>query len=133
MVTAVEVDAETESRLEELQTEIRIKTGRSVTQNELLKRLVTLAYESRGEVVDSFRESTVPLTKTEKAATQEGRVSSGVESDAGDVDELLYGQNKWIVSTVARVSSRSSSGSFIWITGQQAESQCTLPFSGSLY
>ena len=90
MVTAVEVDTETESRLKELQVEIRLKTGRSVTESELLERLVDMAYESSAEIVDSFRESTVPLTEAEKAAMQEGRVSSGVESDETDIDKMIY-------------------------------------------
>ena len=38
--------------------------------------------------------STVPLTKTEEAAMQEGRYSSGLENDEDDIDELLYGQNE---------------------------------------
>ena len=89
--TAAAVDADTESRLEELRAEIRINPGQSVAQNELPKRLVDLASESRVEVVDSFRESTVPLTETEKVAMQKGRFSSGGESDADDVDDTLYG------------------------------------------
>jgi len=91
MATAVKVDEETKSRLEELQAEIRLRAGRSVTQKELLERLIDDAYESRAEVIDSFRESTVPLTETEKAAMQEGRVSSGVETDEEDIDDILYG------------------------------------------
>lgn len=38
-------------------------------------------------------ESTVPLAKAEKAAMQEGRFSSGVETDEDDTDELLYVQD----------------------------------------
>jgi len=91
MATAVKVDEETKSRLEELQAEIRLRAGRSVTQKELLERLIDDAYESRAEVIDSFRESTVPLTEAEKAAMQEGRVSSGVETDEADIDDILYG------------------------------------------
>lgn len=91
MATAVKVDEDTKSRLEELQAEIRLRAGRSVTQKELLERLIDDAYESRAEVIDSFRESTVPLTEAEKAAMQEGRISSGVETDEDDIDDILYG------------------------------------------
>ena len=90
MATAVEVDAETKSRLEELQAEIRLKAGQSVTESELLERLVDMAYESRTEGVDSFRESAIPLTEAEKAAMQEGRISSGVEIDEDNVDKIIY-------------------------------------------
>jgi len=91
MATAVKVDDSAKSRLEELQAEIRLRTGKNVTQQELLTRLIDDAYESRAEVIDSFRESTVPLSADEKDATREGRISSGVETDEEDVDEILYG------------------------------------------
>jgi len=73
MATAVKVDDGAKSRLEELQAEIRLKTGENVTQQELLSRLIDEAYESRSEFIDSFRESSVPLSEDEKAAMQRGR------------------------------------------------------------
>lgn len=91
MSKAVKVDEDSKSRLEELQAEIRLQTGQSVTQQELLSRLIDDAYESREEVIDSFRESTVPLSDAEKAAMEGGRFSSGVETDEEDIDEILYG------------------------------------------
>jgi hypothetical protein len=53
--------------------------------------LIDDAYASRAELVDSFRESAVPLTEEEKAAMRGGRISSGVETDEDDIDEILYG------------------------------------------
>jgi hypothetical protein len=91
MATAVKVDEDAKSRLEELQAEIRLRTGEKVTQQELLTRLIDDAYESREEFVDSFRESTVPLSEAEKESMRAGRISSGVETDEEDIDEILYG------------------------------------------
>jgi hypothetical protein len=91
MATAVKVDEDAKSRLEELQAEIRLRTGEKVTQQELLTRLIDDAYESREEVIDSFRDSTVPLSEAEKEAMRRGRISSGVETDEEDIDEILYG------------------------------------------
>jgi hypothetical protein len=91
MATAVKVDEDAKARLEELQAEIRLRTGESVTQQELLTRLIDDAYESREDVIDSFRESVVPLSDAEKEAMRRGRVSSGVETDEEDIDEILYG------------------------------------------
>ncbi|RQG98866.1 hypothetical protein [Natrarchaeobius oligotrophus] len=91
MATAVKVDENAKSRLEELQAEIRIQTGSSVTQQELLTRLIDDAYESRDDVIDSFRESRVPLSDAEKETMQRGRFSSGVETGEEDIDEILYG------------------------------------------
>ncbi|MFB6359768.1 MAG: hypothetical protein ABEH59_00435 [Halobacteriales archaeon] len=90
MPTAVKVDEDAKSRLEELQAEIRLRTGQKVTQQALLTRLIDEAYESRSEVIDSFREPTVPLSEAEKEAMQRGRISSGVETDEADIDEILY-------------------------------------------
>lgn len=91
MATAVKVDEGAKSRLEELQAEIRLRTGTKVTQQELLTRLIDEAYESRDEVIDSFRSATVPLSEEERAAMQRGRFSSGVETDEADIDDVLYG------------------------------------------
>lgn len=91
MATAVKVDENAKSRLEELQAEIRLRTGNKVTQQELLSRLIDDAYESRADVIDSFRESSVPLSDAEKKAMHRGRISSGVATDEDDIDEILYG------------------------------------------
>jgi hypothetical protein len=91
MATAVKVDEGAKSRLEELQAEIRLRTGESVTQQELLSRLIDEAYTSREELIDSFRSAAVPLSEAQKAQMREGRISSGVETDEEDIDEILYG------------------------------------------
>ncbi len=91
MTTSVKVDEHSKSRLEELQAEIRLRTGKNVTQQDLLSRLITDAHESREDVIDSFRGSTVPLSDEEKATMQQGRISSGVETDEADIDDILYG------------------------------------------
>lgn len=91
MATAVKMDEETKSHLEELQAEIRLRTGEKVTQQEILERLVEDAYDSTSDFVDSFRRSTVPLSDEEKAAMQDGRIQSGVETDEDDIDDVLYG------------------------------------------
>ena len=62
-----------------------------VTQQELLTRLIDDAYAPREEVIDSFRNTTVPLSEAEKEAMRERRISSGVETDEEDIDEILYG------------------------------------------
>jgi hypothetical protein len=59
MATAVKMDEETKAHLEELQAEIRLRTGSKVTQQEILERLVEEAYESKSAFVDSFRETKV--------------------------------------------------------------------------
>lgn len=91
MGTAVKVDADAKSRLEELQAEIRLETGEKITQQELLSRLIDDAYESREEIIESFRDTSVPLSEAEKTAMGEGRIQSGVETDEDDIDDILYG------------------------------------------
>lgn len=91
MATAVKVEEEAKSRLEELQAEIRLRTGTKVTQQELLTRLIDEAYASHEEVIDSFREETVPLSEDDKERMREGQFSSGVKTDEDDIDDILYG------------------------------------------
>ena len=91
MATAVKMDEETKSTLEELQAEIKLKTGKKVTQQEVLSRLVESVSESRSEFVDSFRETSVSLSEEEIEQFNKGMISSGVETDEEDIDEILYG------------------------------------------
>jgi hypothetical protein len=91
MATAVKMDEETKSKLEELQAEIKLKTGKNVTQQEVLARLVESASESRAAFVDSFRDGEAALSEAELERFNAGMISSGVETDEEDVDEILYG------------------------------------------
>lgn len=90
MVTAVKMGEDTKSKLEELQAEIKLRTGRKVTQQEVLEQLVESAYTSRDAFIDSFRDSAT-LSDAELAAFNEGQISSGVATDEDDIDEILYG------------------------------------------
>ena len=90
MVTSVKMDQATKDRLERLQAEIRLKTGRRVTQQELLERLVAEAASSTDELIDAFREQHVPVDEGARAAFHEGTIASGVETDEEDIDEILY-------------------------------------------
>lgn len=91
MATAVKMDEETKSELEALQAEIKLKTGKNVTQQEVLARLVESAVESRTEFVDSFRDAPDALSEDELTAFNEGMIASGVETDEEDIDDILYG------------------------------------------
>lgn len=91
MATAVRMDEETKSKLEELQAEIKLRTGQRATQQEILGRLVDSAIESRAEFVDSFRDGTDALSADEIDRFDSGTISSGVETDEDDIDEILYG------------------------------------------
>jgi hypothetical protein len=88
MTTSVKMDEETKSRLEDLQAEIKLETGRKVTQQELLDRIVTHAFATKSEVVDSFRERTVPLSDEEIERFNEGTFDSGIETDEDDEDDI---------------------------------------------
>ncbi len=91
MATSVKMDDDTKSRLERLQAEIRLETGRRVTQQEILARLVERAIESKADLIDSFREDRVPLADADSERFHDGMVSSGVTTTEDDIDDVLYG------------------------------------------
>jgi ABC-type polysaccharide/polyol phosphate transport system ATPase subunit len=59
----VKIDADAKSQPEALQVEVRLRTGHNVTQQAILTRLISDAYESYHESVDSFWDISVPLSK----------------------------------------------------------------------
>lgn len=91
MSTSVKVTDQTKSHLEELQAEIRLETGRKVTQQELLERIVSETYDSKDELIASFRDEFEPLTDDEIERWMSGTISTGIETDESDIDDILYG------------------------------------------
>lgn len=91
MATAVRMDAETKDRLEELQALIKLETGRKVTQQELLERLVEHGLADRDAIVDAFRTPRLPLSDDEVEALLAGATDWGVETTEEEIDEILYG------------------------------------------
>ena len=91
MATAVKMDRESKSKLEDLQAEIKLKTGTKVTQQEILARLLDSAMESRAEFIDSFRDGPASLSEAEIEQFNRGTIASGVETTEEDIDDILYG------------------------------------------
>lgn len=91
MATAVKMDEETKSKLEALQAEITLKTGRKVTQQAILERLVESAYASKAELIDSFRDGSTALSADEVEQFFDATFQSGIETDEDDIDDILYG------------------------------------------
>lgn len=92
MSTSIKVTDITKSYLEELQAEIRLETGTNVTQQDLLERIVTNTYESKDEIIDSYRDDFEPLSEEEIDQWLSGTVDSGIETTEEDIDEVLYGE-----------------------------------------
>ena len=90
MATSVEMDEETSSRLEELQAQIKLETGRKVTQQELLRRLVDDAYTSISGLIESFRETDLSLSDEEVEEFLSGTTAGGDPVDEEDIDHVLY-------------------------------------------
>ena len=84
------MDDQTRSRLERLQAEIRLRTGKRVSKQEILKRIVKTKLESKTEIIDSFTDELVPLTEAEKEAFHDGMMTAGVSTREEDIDEILY-------------------------------------------
>ena len=90
MATSVKIDEETKSRLEELQAEVKLETGRKVTQQELLRRLVDDALTSTSELIESFRETDVSLSDAEIEEFLSGTTAGGDPVDEENIDHALY-------------------------------------------
>lgn len=92
MATSVTVDEATKDRLEQLQAAIERETGREVTQQELLDRIVAREFESREALVDSFRDDWEGLSDEELEQFMSGTAASGDPVDEDELDDVLYGE-----------------------------------------
>jgi len=91
MAIAVKIDEEAKAELEELQAEIKLKTGTKITQQELLSQLIRSAADNRSEVIDSFRDGRVALSETDIEQFNQGMIASGVETEESAIDDSPYG------------------------------------------
>lgn len=93
MATSVKMAADTKSRLEELQAAIKLETGTKVTQQELLDRIVDHAFDSRDDLIDSFRDDDdwEGLSEEEIERFLSGTTDWGLETTEEEIDEILYG------------------------------------------
>jgi hypothetical protein len=89
MTTSVKIGESAKDRLEQLQAEIRLETGTSVTQQDLLDRLIDRQYASREDIVDSYRDEWEGLSEDEIEQWLSGAGSWG-DSDPSDLDEARY-------------------------------------------
>lgn len=93
MATSVKIDERAKSRLEELQAEIKLETGTKVTQQELLDRIVEHAFDSKEELIDSFRidDEWDGLSEEEIEQWLSETTATGNPVDEEEIDEVLYG------------------------------------------
>lgn len=94
MTTSVKMSEETKSRLEELQAIVKLETGRKVSQQEVLDRLVRRGYDSREDFVASFEEPTLPLSEEERERFHAGTFASDEPIDEEDIDRILYDEEQ---------------------------------------
>ncbi|CCQ34196.1 hypothetical protein HLRTI_000644 [Halorhabdus tiamatea SARL4B] len=92
MATSVRISTDTKDKLEQLQAEIKLETGRKVTQQEVLDRAVNREFDSRKSLIDSFRDDYDGLSEAEIDQFLSGTSDWGIETSEEDVDRILYGE-----------------------------------------
>lgn len=95
MSSPVEISDRAKSRLEALQAEISEVIDRQVSQREILERVVERGYDSKADLVNSFRSETdrrsgEPPTDEEMEAFFSGTSDWGFETSEAEIDEVLY-------------------------------------------
>jgi hypothetical protein len=95
-MASVPVDERTKAMLGELQERIERETGRAVTQQEVLERVVEHGFESPDALVDSFRADSEGDDEFEGLSDEEierwlsGTSASGDPIEEDDIDRILY-------------------------------------------
>ena len=90
MATSIKVGEATKDRLERLQAEIKLETGRKVTQQELLDRIVAREFASKDALVESFRDDWEGLSEEAVEQWLSGTAASGDPVAEEDIDTVLY-------------------------------------------
>lgn len=88
--TSIKIDEATKERLEDLRAEIRLATGTTVTQQELVDRIVDGT--SLEELIDEFGDEFEGLDEEERRRALADTSDWGIDTSEDDIDEILYGE-----------------------------------------
>ncbi|PSP94446.1 hypothetical protein BRC91_05720 [Halobacteriales archaeon QS_4_62_28] len=90
MATSVKIDETTKDRLEQLQAAIKLETGRKVTQQKLLDRIIEREFTSKDDLIDSFRDNFEGLSEANVEQWLSGSARSENPVEEADIDRVLY-------------------------------------------
>lgn len=90
MATSIKIDENTKDRLEQLQAEIKLETGRKVTQQELLDRIVAREFETKADLIDSYRDEWEGLSDEEIERWLSGTTATGDPVSEDEIDRVVY-------------------------------------------
>lgn len=94
MSTSVKISGEGKSLLDKLQARLVIVTGRKVSQQELLEKLVRLSAERVDELISYMAGIKLPLPPEEVEKLMKLRTDWGVETGEEEIDVYLYGNKE---------------------------------------
>lgn len=90
MATSIKIDEDTKERLEQLQAEIKLETGTKVTQQELLDRIVAREFETKSDLIDSYRDDWDGLSDEEIERWLSGTTATEDPVSEEGIDRVVY-------------------------------------------
>jgi hypothetical protein len=91
MATTVKMRPQDKQRLDRLQAMLTAHTGRKISQEELLSRLLGLGERERDALVDEIDR---PMSRKEIESLLRLPVRTGVRTHEKDIDRTLYGEGR---------------------------------------
>jgi len=87
MSTSIKVREEDKKEFERLQSELSLRFGKKITQQELLSRIIELVKDSKE---DFIHVSILPLSEEEIEKIRKLQSDWGVETIEEEIDDILY-------------------------------------------
>ena len=94
MATTVKLDPEAKRRLEKLQAMITVKSGKKLTQQELLDLLIKDGLQRSDEFAEEASGPGLPMADSRYEKLLSLASDWGVETSWEDIDEVLYGKKE---------------------------------------
>ena len=91
MTTSIKVDDSTKNKIDQLQAQILLQTGRKITQQQIVELLANWGIQNLDTLKNILLDKPIILTDAEIVEYKKFRVSTGVKTDSGTIDQILYG------------------------------------------
>ncbi len=93
MTTSIKINDSTKSKIEKLQAQLYLETGKKLSQQQLLELLADWSVNNLSQVKNLLLDVPIVLTDEEIAAYENCRVFTGVKTDPAKIDDILYGED----------------------------------------
>ncbi|MFQ6124209.1 MAG: hypothetical protein ACE5R6_06320 [Candidatus Heimdallarchaeota archaeon] len=92
MTTSIKVEDSTKRKIDKIQAQLLLQSGKKVTQQQLIELMADWATQNLETLKNILLDNPIILTDEEITAYKKYRISTGIKTNPQTIDQILYGE-----------------------------------------